>query len=175
MSLRLARRDWTEAGTVLAAAGRFFIRHYPVILTLGAVASLQRFLAVGGDERFAFAGGVGGELVTAAARVLLVVWVARRMFAGTEIAWAQVGPLLRRFVETRAGVLVASTALLVGLTVVAKVIPDAIGATLPEASRATYTSWELAIKNVTVIPFTIVWLTGLTRHALLAAEPAPVR
>lgn len=175
MSLRLTRRDWSEAGSVLATAGRFFIRHYPVILALGAVASLQRFLAVGGDERFGFAGGVGGELVTAAARLLLVVWVARRMFDGTEIAWSQVGPLLRRFVATRAGVLVASAALLVGLTVVAKVIPDAIGAALPETARASYMSWELAIKNVTVIPFTLVWLTGLTRHALLVAEPAPAR
>lgn len=54
-----------EAGGVLVEAGRFFLRHYAVVFGFGVVASIQRFLAVGGDERFAFADSAGGELVTA--------------------------------------------------------------------------------------------------------------
>ncbi|HLS73170.1 MAG TPA: hypothetical protein VK046_05315 [Actinomycetaceae bacterium] len=43
-----------------------------------------------------------------------------------------------------------------------------VGAALPDA-RPTVEAWELAIKNVTVIPFVMVWLTVLARHALTAA------
>src|SRR5699024_3201250 len=59
------RGAWLEAGGVLVEAGRFFLRHYAVVFGFGVVASIQRFLAVGGDERFAFADSAGGELVTA--------------------------------------------------------------------------------------------------------------
>lgn len=169
--MRVRRIDWAEAASVLATSARFFGRHYPVVLAFGAVASLQRFLAVGGGERFAFAGGVPGELVTAAARVLFVVWVARRMFAGAGVSWAQVGDRFGRFARSRTGVLLASASMLVALTLVAKVIPDAVVATLPEQSRSGWRSWELAVKNVTVIPFTMVWMTALVRHAALSPVP----
>ncbi|WP_156252724.1 hypothetical protein [Pseudactinotalea terrae] len=175
MSLRISRQHWVEAAGVLATATRFFVRHYPIVLVFGAVASLQRFLAVGGDDRFAFAGGLAGELVTAAVRVLFLVWLVRRMFAGDDIGWSQVGHRLGRFGRTRTGAVLATAVMLVGLTIVAKVIPDAVAATLPESERATYLSWELAIKNVTVIPFTMVWLTALSRHAVRRGAPVTTR
>ncbi|TDE90775.1 hypothetical protein EXU48_16785 [Occultella glacieicola] len=157
---------WGEAVGVFGVAGVFFVRHYPVVFAFGAVASAQRFLAVGGDERFAWAGGVGGEVVTVAVRVLFLVWVVRRVFADSDAPWSEVGDRLSRFLEGRTGVLLASAALLVALTIVAKVIPDAVAAGLETSARATFLSWELAIKNVSVIPFVMVWLTVLARHAL---------
>ncbi|MBZ2195900.1 hypothetical protein [Occultella gossypii] len=165
---------WSEAIGIFGTAGGFFVRHYPIVFAFGAVASVQRFLAVGGGERFAWAGGVGGEVVTAGVRVLFLVWVIRRAFADTDVPWSEVGARLSRFVDGRTGVLLASAALLVALTIVAKVIPDAIGTGLDTSARATYQSWELAIKNVTVIPFTMVWLTMLARHALTVPVPTAV-
>ncbi|WP_163542531.1 hypothetical protein [Occultella kanbiaonis] len=165
---------WGEAIRVFGASGGFFIRHYPIVFAFGAVASVQRFLAVGGDERHAWAGGVGGEVVTAAVRVLFLAWAIRRAFADTDVPWSEVGARLGRFVDGRTGVLLASAALLVALTIVAKVIPDAIGASLDASAQATYQSWELAIKNVTVIPFTMVWLTMLARHAATVPATAAV-
>lgn len=157
-----------EALGVLAEAARFFVRHYPVVLAFGAIASIQRFLAVGGDERFAFAGGAAGEVVTAAVRVLFLLWLVRRLFAGERVPWSEVGARLAGFVDRRRPVLWISVAMLVVLTVVAKVIPYAVGAALAEDARSTYLAWELAIKNITVIPFVMIWLTVFARHALLA-------
>lgn len=170
------RAAWSEAVGVLGRAGRFFLRHYPVVFGFGAVASIQRFLAVGGDEQFAFADSLVGELVTAATRVLFVLWLAWRLFADRDVPWSQVGERLGRFIEQRTAMLLISAGMLAVLTVIANVIPSMIGAVLPVA-RSTVEAWELAIKNVTVIPFVIVWLTSLARHALTAeaVTPSPER
>ncbi|MCK9795294.1 hypothetical protein M1843_16200 [Isoptericola sp. 4D.3] len=156
-----------EAWAVFAQALSFTARHYPVVLALGVLASAQRFLSVGGDDRFAWAGGLPGELFTAAVRLLFLAWVVRALFAGSDLPWSQVGPRLTRFVDGHTAMLVASGALLVLLTVVAKVIPDAIAGAIDDGSRATFLAWELAIKNVTVIPFVMVWMTTVARVALL--------
>jgi len=59
----------------------------------------------------------------------------------------------------------AGGALLGALTLVAKVIPDAAISKLDGVSRRRASAWELAIKNVTIIPFTIVWMVIGARHA----------
>jgi len=156
-----------EAWTVLGQAFSFTARHYVVVLALGGLASLQRFLAVGGDERFAWAGGVPGEVFTGVVRVLFLVWVVRTMFAGAGVSWSQAGPRLSAFAGSHAPMLVASGVALVLLTLVAKGIPDGIAATLDGDARATFQSWELAIKNVTVIPFTMIWMTAIARVAVV--------
>lgn len=64
----------------------------------------------------------------------------------------------------------AGGVLLSTLTVVAKVVPDAVIARLDDASRRRASAWELAIKNVTIIPFTIIWMVIGVRHATEAAR-----
>ena len=75
----------------------------------------------------------------------------------------------RRLLGGAAGL--AGAALLAGLTVVSKVIPDVAIAQLDEASRRRASAWELAVKNVTVIPFTTVWMVIGMRHAVDQARP----
>lgn len=171
------RDAWSEAFQVLGRALRFFARHYPVVFAFGAVASLQRFLAVGGDERFAFADTIGGEVVTMASRVLLVLWVVRKLFADEGVPWSQVGKRLERFVEGRVGMLLVSGGMLVLLTGISQGVPALVEMTLADAGPIVE-AWVLATKNVTVIPLVIVWLTVLARHAMTvgaAAEEVPDR
>lgn len=156
-----------EAWAVLGQAFSFTARHYLVVLAFGALASLQRFLSVGGGDRFAWTGGVPGEIFTALARVLFLVWVVRALFAGSGVSWSQVGPRLSAFASSHTAMVVASGVALVLLTAVAKGIPDGIAATLDEGPRATFQSWELAIKNVTVIPFTMIWMATIAQVALV--------
>ena len=158
---------FAEAWTTFGQALSFTVRHYPVVAGFGILASAQRFLAVGGGERFAWAGGVAGEVFTTVVRVLFVLWVVRALFRGSDAGWSQVGPRFSRFVDAHTGMLLASAVLLVALTVVAKVIPAAVAGALPPDAHTTFVAWELAIKNVTVIPFTIVWMTTIAQVAIL--------
>lgn len=160
------RAGLVEAWAVVVRAGRFFGRHYAVIAAFGLLASVQRFLAVGGgEERFGRAGelaaGVGGEVFTAAVRLAFLAWLVVTLYRGVDVPWSQVGARIGRFVEGHVPALLASGALLILLTLVAKVVPDAIARGLDAATRPTALAWELAIKNVTVIPFVMVWLTTL--------------
>lgn len=164
---------WAQAVAGFRAALRFFGRHYLVIAGFGVLASAQRFLAVAGGESFAFAGGVGGEVFTALVRVAFLVWLVRVLFREVpSVPWRAMGPRLSRFVDDHVPMLLASAAMLVGLTIVFKVIPDAFAAGLPEEQRSTFLAWELAVKNVTVIPFVMVWLTTIAREALRLPEEA---
>ncbi|MBL7524737.1 hypothetical protein I6A84_43530 [Frankia sp. CNm7] len=171
------RVGFVEAGDVLCRALGFFGRRYLVIAAFGALASAQRFLAVSEDERFAFAAGAGGEIFTAAVRLAFLGWLAHTLLGYTPVPWSQAGARLSRFAEARWPMLVASGVILVALTVVFKGIPDAAIAGLAEENRARARSWELAVKNVTIIPFVMTWLTMIVRVALDAgatlAAPEP--
>ncbi|GAA4695280.1 hypothetical protein APR04_002525 [Promicromonospora umidemergens] len=155
---------WAEAVEILAAAWHFFARNYPVALAFGALASVQRFLSVSGTADWA--GGVGGELFTAAARFLFVAWLARALLRDRSVEWAEAGARWSAWMSRRWATILASTGLLIVFLIVFKAIPDALAGRVGGIDESTWMSWELAIKNVTVIPFTMVWMT-----VLLAARP----
>lgn len=161
-----------EAVAVLVQALGFFGRHYAVVAAFGVLASAQRFLAVGGGgERFGtlgdLAAGVVGEVFTALVRVAFLVWLVAALFRGADVRWSQVGARLGRFVDGHVPMLLASGVLLLLLTVVFKVAPDAVGHGLDPDARPTFVAWELAIKNVTIIPFVMVWMTVLAHVAVV--------
>ncbi|MFD1827416.1 hypothetical protein [Mumia zhuanghuii] len=140
------------ARSLLAAAWGFFVHHYPVVLAFGALASAQRFVAVG-DIDFPLAESWVGETFTMLVRIAFVVWVVRRVLRDRP------APAVGSHVT---GTVVASTVYLMALSLVSKIGLDAIGSQLvSEEHQSTYFSWELAIKNVTVIPFVLVWVVVL--------------
>lgn len=63
------RDEMNEAWKVAGRSARWFAKNYPVIASFGALASVQRFVAVRGVRGGAWAAGVTGELLTAAARI----------------------------------------------------------------------------------------------------------
>jgi hypothetical protein len=153
-----------EATGILAEAWRFFARSYPAVFAFGALASVQRFLAVSGTADWA--GGVGGELFTAAARLAFVAWLARALLRDRPIEWAEAGARWSAWASRHWATMLASAGLLLLFLIVLKAIPDALAGRVGGISESTWMPWELAIKNVTVIPFTMVWMT-----VLLAVRP----
>ena len=150
---------WTEAASILAEAWRFFARHYLIVLAFGGLASIQRFLAVSGDA--AWAAGVGGEVFTAAVRLAFIAWAVRRLLRDRPVAWVGATARWSAWNSRHWPTVLASMAFLLVLTVVLKVLPDALAGRVGGIDVSTWLAWELAIKNVTVIPFTMLWMTIL--------------
>ena len=157
------------AVAILAETWRFFARHYPVALAFGALASAQRFLSVSGTADWA--GGAGGEIFTAVARIAFVAWAAATLLRGT--AWQDAGARWAAWNTRNWPTVLATMGLLALFLVVFKVIPDALAGRVGGIDRETWLAWELAIKNITVIPFTMLWMTMLLAvRPLTSAAPA---
>ncbi|WP_262848950.1 hypothetical protein [Mumia quercus] len=154
--------SFAAATSLLAEAARFFVRHYPIVFAFGALASVQRFVSVSRYD-VPLLTGISGELITMAVRIAFAVWVVRAVLRDRpDPPTTSAGTL---------GIVLASTAYLVLMTLVFKVGLDLIGSRLvAEAHQTTYTSWELALKNVTVIPFVLVWMVILV--VALVSRPA---
>ncbi|MFI2490320.1 hypothetical protein ACH47X_25645 [Promicromonospora kroppenstedtii] len=154
---------------ILAETWRFFARHYPVVLAFGALASAQRFLSVSGTADWA--GGAGGEIFTAVARIAFIAWAAATLLRGT--AWQGAGARWSAWNTRNWPTVLASMGLLALFLVIFKVIPDALAGHVGDIERETWLAWELAIKNITVIPFTMLWMMALLAvHPLASAAPA---
>lgn len=165
-----------EALSLFGQAGVFFGRHYAVIAAFCVPAALQRFLAVGGGaERFgpigAVAAGWMGELTTIALRLGLVAWLVGKRFRGISRADASRG--LSEFLDAHVPMLLASVGLLILLSVVANAVPAVLRSGLDDSARRSFLAWELAIKNMTLIPFVLVWVVMFTRMAVGGSEPMP--
>ncbi|GAA2243536.1 hypothetical protein GCM10010413_53030 [Promicromonospora sukumoe] len=148
---------WVAALQILAETWQFFARHYPVVFACGALASAQRFLSVSGTADWA--GGIGGEAFTAATRLAFGAWAAVVLLRGTE--WSDAGARWSAWVTRSWPTILATMAALALFLVVFKLIPDALAGRVGGIDRETWLAWELAIKNVTVIPFTMLWMTVL--------------
>jgi hypothetical protein len=163
-----------EALRVFLRACSWFARWYVVVAAFGVLASVQRFVMVGGGERFDWARGAVGETFTAAVRVAFLgvcVWL---QFRDVDVPWSQASTRLGAFLRDHGTALLASGAILLVLTVAFKIVPDALIANLDGEARTRATAWALAIKNVTIIPFMMVWGVTLARHAIVTAEkPLP--
>lgn len=162
----------SEAWQVFGRSARWFGRHYPAVAAFGLLASVQRFLSVGGGTGSSWARGAPGELFTTASRVGLFAWCVRTVFTGSKTPSRELPSRLGQYGRDHVGAVVAGVALLSALTVVAKVVPDAVIAHLDDDSRRRALAWELAVKNVTIIPFTTVWMVIGVRHATDAAQAA---
>ena len=142
-------------------AWRFYCRHFPLVVGLSLVGSVQRLLVVGGDVVGPLA--VASEVVVMAARVLLVVLVWRLAFRGVEWRWGDAG----RFVRARWRALVLQG----GLLSVAFLVFD-VGAEALVGRDGL--ALLLFVKNPTVIALTVIWLIGVLRQVLTTGhEPAP--
>lgn len=110
----------------------------------------------------ASAPGVAG--FTAAARLAFVTWAAVVLLRGTE--WSDAGARWSAWATRSWPTILATMVALALFLVVFKLIPDALAGRVGDIDRETWLAWELAIKNVTVIPFTMLWMT-----VLLAVRP----
>jgi hypothetical protein len=164
---------------VLREAWDQYRRHLVPIVALSLVGSAER----------AFVQYAGAGLPTWADIVLeLLVWGCRVLLVGLLVRWILIADGRLRGVRLRSGLRRlaryarrhrwALALQLVGFAaafLVLDTIPDLVIAPLvPAAAGPTYWAVLLAVKNPTVIAFTLVWEIALLRQALLRGAPAPV-
>ena len=152
-------------------AGRFYLRHWAVIVGLSLVGSVQRLVVVNWGDHVPSALAFASEVVVMAARVLLVVVIWRLATRGERLSWAGA----RTFATRHWPSLVWQAVLLGAAFLVFDVgTEQVVGGLLPESARQTYLAVLLFVKNPTVIAFVFVWWVGLIRQAAVS-RPVPAR
>ena len=151
----------------------FFRRHPLMVVALSAVPALERFTGQTSARDHVL--GATLELTTLAARVALVALVVRFAIAREPgigpLDAAEIGRRLRAFSAQHPRSLMLQGALMAMLFVLADVVPERLVPALTPVGPL-YWAVLLATKNLTVIPFTMIWLVGAVRQALLTATPA---
>ncbi|MFT7841316.1 hypothetical protein Q5530_34720 [Saccharothrix sp. BKS2] len=142
-------------------AARFYLRHWPVVVGLSLVASVQRLVAV--NRGLPGVAGFASEVVVLAARIALVVVVWRLAVRGERPRWAAA----RAFASHHRRSLLWQGAMLTAAFLVFDVGLESLG------SSPTYLAVLLFVKNPTVIAFTVVWWVGIVRQAAVS-RPVPV-
>lgn len=148
-------------------AVRFYCRHLPWVLVLMAIPAGERFL--GQLTERATVTGVLAEVLTAAARVLLVLIAVqvgiRSDDAVGPLSRAVVGQRLDQFFKTQWRPLILQAVALSVAFLLLNVIPEYLVPALVDVGPM-YWAVLLAVKNLTVIPLTLLWWVGLARHAV---------
>jgi len=156
----------------LVSAARFFGRRYPVVFAFGVGVSVQRALSVRYPDAWPPAAGVAGEVFTLVVRLLFLLWVARALLREPGLT-AHAGTRLAGFARRDWRVLLGHLVLLTAAALLFNNVLEGAGAALlPESARSTFLAWLLAVKNVTVIPFTLIWLVTMVRDALRSVPDA---
>ncbi|MFF0744670.1 hypothetical protein ACFYVL_30150 [Streptomyces sp. NPDC004111] len=156
----------------------FHRRHLLPITALGLVAGTERFFSRLVDDLPA----LPLEALTLASRVVLVCYVVQlALRKDPEVLWGRGGGSpMRHSSQWRAFLpyLAGQGVLLLAAMFVFDFVPERL---LAPAEGTTghelYFACLLAVKNLTVIPFTLIWMTGIARRQLLlpVKELTPVR
>lgn len=155
------------AWTTVSHAAAFFGRHYPVVFAFGGAASIQRVISVLYGDELPTAANVTGEIFTAAVRLAFVVWLVRTLITRDDGLSRRAGPRLWAFCRLQWPVVVGHLVLLTAAALIFNNLLEGAGAALvSEDQLPTFWAWLLAVKNVTIIPFTLVWLVVMVRDAL---------
>ena len=154
------RTQFATALDALRWALAFHRRHLVVISALMAVPTLQRFIIMSWD--------LPGALATTSE---VLVMVARVGLVGYAIS--KVGPVphasasAKAFLRTRWPSLLITLGLLaLAFTVFDLGLERLAPLTLPADAEDTYRSILFALKNLTVIPLTMIWMVSVVRQVL---------
>lgn len=153
-------------------AWKFYLRHFVLVAGISLIPALQRAVSQLWGDQLPDSFGLLGEVVTGAARLLLFVLVFRlaivlderlRGLDGAE-GWRRMG----RFIREHGGSLVVQVGLLALAFILFDRIPETvIAARVPEPRQPAYWAALLAIKNPTIIAYTMVWQIGVLRQMLM--------
>jgi hypothetical protein len=150
----------------------FYARHLLLVAGLSLVPAVERFgVALWGDA-LSTPSRVALEVLAQGARVVLIVLVVRvailkdeRVRAGRQLGD---GRRVRAFLDHRWPGLLWQGALLLALFAVFSVVPEqVVPLWIPASGQDLYWALLLAVKNVTVIAVTLVWMVGAVRQMLI--------
>lgn len=149
----------------------FYVRHLPLVVGISAIPAAQRFVAQRWADELPAVAGAPGELVTGAARLALVAVVVRLAILADEDlrrlpaddGWRRI----RRFARAGWPSLAVQVLLLAAAVLVFDVVPERVVTRwVPADAEAGYRAVLLAVKNLTVIPLTMIWWVGAVRQML---------
>jgi hypothetical protein len=144
-------------------AWRTYRRHWPVVVGLSLIPSVQRLVVMSWEDHLPTAVAVASEVVVMAVRLLLLAVVWRLAMAGGRLGWAH----CRAFAAKHWPSLVVQGALLsVAALVFDAGLEQVVGGLLPESARQNYLAALLFVKNPTIIAFTFVWMVGAAKQLL---------
>jgi len=155
---------------------RFYGRHLGLVVGISLIPSAQRAVSQLWGEQMPSWVGMAGEVVTTVVRVMLFVVILRIAILDDDrlrevpgaAAWQRVVRFARR--EWRS--LVVQVLAFAALFAFADLVPDrVIAPRIPAGAHDTYWATLLAIKNPTVIAFSMIWQIGAVRQALLLGAP----
>ena len=153
-------------------AWSFYRRHFLLVAGLSLIPAAQRAAWALWGSRLPSALNIVLEVLTLAARVLLVVLIARLAFAertgdASRPAGGSTWGRAWSFLRDRWLSVVFQLVLLAGFAVVFDVVPERVIAPLiPADLQRSYWAALLALKNPTIIAFTLIWLVGAVRRAV---------
>lgn len=152
---------------VIAWTLAYYRRHVVLITALSSVPAAQRFATQLWGDDLPRPVGAASEAVTAGARLLLVYLVIRMAILAEPPPPGGRGRSARAFLRRHWPSLLVQWGLLLLATVVFDVVPEQVlPRWIPADAEAVYFAVLLAIKNLTVIPFTMVWLVGAVRQVV---------
>lgn len=151
-------KEWQRASGIPRWAWRLYRKHWPVIVGLSLIPSVQRLVVVNWEDSIPDAAALASEGVVMLVRLALLVTVWRLAAPHGRVTWA-------RAKENWRGLAIQAGLLLLA-TVIFKFGLEAPGRLLPENAEQTYLAILLFLKNPTIIAFTFVWTVGIVKHLL---------
>lgn len=149
-----------------------YIRHFALVAGISLIPAAERFAVALWGAAFSAPAHIALEVLAEGARVVLVVLVVRlAIVLDADVRrWNHLGAgrRIKAFLNRRWPSLLVQAALLLGLTAVFNVIPEQIVPLwLPDSAEDVYWAVLLAVKNLTVIAFTMIWVVAAVRQALI--------
>ncbi|MEU8001872.1 hypothetical protein AB0B66_11980 [Catellatospora sp. NPDC049111] len=164
---------WSLSVEAARWALRFYAAHWPLVLGLSLIPSLQRFMVINYGDRLPAGVGPASEVLTAGVRILLVYLILR--IAAVEAGWSHLGVGERwqrvgQGVDGRMRDFLLQLLVLGIAFVVFDVLPEtAISLWAPEERKDLLQAILVSVKNPTVIAMTILWMVGVG-HQLAASR-----
>jgi hypothetical protein len=152
----------------------FYLKHLPLVVGISLIPAMQRVVWSLWGKQLPAEVNVVLEMVTNAARLVLIVVIARLASADPG---AGRGPVAERrgvwaFLWARWPSMIIQVALIGCLAFVFDFIPERVIAPhVPPSANGEYWAALLGLKNLTVIAYTMIWLIGSIRQAVVYPEP----
>jgi len=162
----------TRSLETLIWTGRFTLAHLPLVLGLGLIAGVERVL-IQLCEAPMLLGVMLEALVWVSRAVLVVAAIRIGIVADERFRRALVGTRVDRFLADHWPSWVLDGALLAAAFVLFS-LPELWVQQRPDSEQALLLAVLLALKNLSIIPLTFLWMVGIARQAVLY-EPAPER
>lgn len=161
---------YTRSRETLVWSSRFALAHLPLMLGLGAVAGVERVLTQLWEPPML--PGVLLEALVWSSRALLVVLAIRSgVVADVRFQRDLVGSRVDRFLTEHWPSWIINGVLLM-LVFALFSLPELWVQGQPESEQAVLLAVVLALKNLSIIPLTLLWMVGIARQAVLYESTA---